>query len=547
MPDQHSAEPRAGTEPRLVTVALGDVKPNPYRDLPHYELDEPKIRALMASIGSTGFWANVIGRVNSAGAVEIAYGHHRVEAARRVLGSDHRHTFPVYPISDAVMIRMMADENSDAWSNQVRHGNLVVGVARDYLDNLFDQYETLDNLSRVPEFWNTAELFGNEGAYQQVRRDGVGETIIARFLGGTFAKGQDVENALAHLPLSPKQRAAKQREEAEARLRAAEIKAEKERQRIERDAEEQIARAAAEHARAEREAAEAERKRLAEETRRTNAWLKKMRDNEARAQAAADAAASKRIEADRKAAEQAQKLAEEAEARAEARRKEAEEAEARLLAEQEAEAKARKQRQEEIRAEIERLEKKEAQITARLAQDGLYDVRAGELFARPMHARAFREVVTSERAVAAGIRVEDQYRLAQEIIARYTARDHDRSGNHVGPDDALTARTIKQHIMRLVLEAEGIAWNYKERREKLETTFVRLNKGLLDAASFMCQIIDHFNALEIDTVSGLPVAVFANNLDVFDSARAQLAQALKGRAAKQPAAPLTLIPSRKEP
>jgi hypothetical protein len=89
-----------------------------------------------------------------------------------VLGLDHRHTFPVYPISDAVMIRMMADENSDAWSNQVRHGNLVVSVARDYLDNLFDQHETLDNLSQVAEFSNVAGLFQTNSQYQQVRHDG---------------------------------------------------------------------------------------------------------------------------------------------------------------------------------------------------------------------------------------------------------------------------------------------------------------------------------------------------------------------------------------
>jgi hypothetical protein len=87
-------------------------------------------------------------------------------------------------------------------------------VARDFLDNLFDQYETLDNLSRVAEFANTASLFGNEGAYQQIRRDGVGRTVIEQFLGGTFATGQDVQNALARLPLSDKQRATKEREDA---------------------------------------------------------------------------------------------------------------------------------------------------------------------------------------------------------------------------------------------------------------------------------------------------------------------------------------------
>jgi chemotaxis protein histidine kinase CheA len=535
MPDDDS------NQPRLITVALKDVKPNPFRDLPNYKLNDDKVEALMASINSTGFWANVIGRLNPAGEFEIAYGHHRVEAARRVLGPDHTHTFPAYPLSDTVMIRMMADENSDAWSNQVGHTNLVVGVARDFLDKLLDKYETLEQLKGGGEFASVAALFQTNSQYEQIRRDGVGRSLIQAFLSGTYADGHRVRDALEHLPLSPKQRAAKEREDADARSRAAEIKAEEERQRVEREAEEQIARAAAEHAKAERQAAEAERKRLAEETKRTNAWLKKMRDNEVKAKAAADAAASKRVEADRKAAEVAQKLAEEAEARAEAKRKEAEEAEARLMAQHDAEAKARQQRLEEIQAEIERLEKKEAQITARLAQDGLYDIRAGELFGKPAHAKAFREVVTSDRAVKAGIRVEAQYMLAQEILRAYKPRIND--GSHgILADDALTARTIKQHIMRLVMEAEGIAWKQKERRDKLETTFEKLNKSLNASLAAMTHILGHLKELGVDALHGMPVSEMYSALKLLDHTRKRLDEAIRGRSPSTKPAP-TLIPA----
>ena len=71
---------------KLHVVKIKDVKPNPFRNLDSYPLNRQKIRELRKSIRKTGFWANVVARINARGDVEIAYGHHRIKAAQRELG-----------------------------------------------------------------------------------------------------------------------------------------------------------------------------------------------------------------------------------------------------------------------------------------------------------------------------------------------------------------------------------------------------------------------------------------------------------------------------
>ena len=68
-----------------MTVKVKDVSPNPYRNIEHYPLNKDKIIALTQSIEKTGFWDNLVAReVN--GKIEIAYGHHRIEAIKTCRG-----------------------------------------------------------------------------------------------------------------------------------------------------------------------------------------------------------------------------------------------------------------------------------------------------------------------------------------------------------------------------------------------------------------------------------------------------------------------------
>lgn len=116
-------------------VALGDVLPNPYRQTTQYAIDEDKITALIQSYDNSGFWdGSIQGRPSpdERGKIEIAFGHHRVEAARRK---------PIDPIgivvadrSNADMLRMMADENRDEFKHDAWIGTETIAAVIEAFD-----------------------------------------------------------------------------------------------------------------------------------------------------------------------------------------------------------------------------------------------------------------------------------------------------------------------------------------------------------------------------------------------------------------------------
>lgn len=93
------------------TFRIGDVRANPFRDIEHYPLQPAKIKALRASINNTDFWPTVVARLHSDGYPEIAFGHHRLAAAREEFGEDGRIPLNIKQLSDERMLKMMADEN----------------------------------------------------------------------------------------------------------------------------------------------------------------------------------------------------------------------------------------------------------------------------------------------------------------------------------------------------------------------------------------------------------------------------------------------------
>lgn len=62
-------------------VLLSIIKDNPHRDKKRNPIDADKVKSLVESIGTTGFWKGIYGRTVGE-FVEIAFGHNRVDAAR---------------------------------------------------------------------------------------------------------------------------------------------------------------------------------------------------------------------------------------------------------------------------------------------------------------------------------------------------------------------------------------------------------------------------------------------------------------------------------
>ncbi|MCH7875595.1 MAG: ParB-like nuclease domain-containing protein, partial [Gemmatimonadetes bacterium] len=95
---------------------IDQIRPNPFRAIDSYPLDERKVEALRKSIRATSFWDNLVGRVNEEdGKPELAYGHHRLEALRQELGEASRILITIKDLSDAQMLKIMLWENMEQW------------------------------------------------------------------------------------------------------------------------------------------------------------------------------------------------------------------------------------------------------------------------------------------------------------------------------------------------------------------------------------------------------------------------------------------------
>jgi len=117
-------------------VKVKDVKANPYRNINHYPLNKEKIMALTRSIEKTGFWDNLVGRKIN-GEIQMAYGHHRVEALRlaKGYGYDFEFELPIRDISDAMMIQIMANENMSEWGHDIKVIDETVKVTKEFLES----------------------------------------------------------------------------------------------------------------------------------------------------------------------------------------------------------------------------------------------------------------------------------------------------------------------------------------------------------------------------------------------------------------------------
>lgn len=114
-------------------VKIEDLKPNPYRDISNYPINEEKVATLVASMEQTGFWDNILAR-NFNGEIQIAYGHHRLMALKKVMSPSAEVEIPVKELDDATMLRIMANENMEQWQAGPGVIDETVRVAKKYLE-----------------------------------------------------------------------------------------------------------------------------------------------------------------------------------------------------------------------------------------------------------------------------------------------------------------------------------------------------------------------------------------------------------------------------
>lgn len=94
----------------MPSIPLQDIHPNPFRDFELHPIDPVQVEKLKASIEADGFWASVVARPAATGGYELAFGHHRIEAARAAGMAEA--PIEIRDLSDWQMVRMLTAENA---------------------------------------------------------------------------------------------------------------------------------------------------------------------------------------------------------------------------------------------------------------------------------------------------------------------------------------------------------------------------------------------------------------------------------------------------
>jgi len=94
-------------------IKLKQINKNPFRDLKKYPLDTDKIKKLEKSIQETDFWDNLLAR-SIDNEIQLAYGHHRLQALKNIYGDSFEIDINVKNIDDETMFKIMVNEN-DSW------------------------------------------------------------------------------------------------------------------------------------------------------------------------------------------------------------------------------------------------------------------------------------------------------------------------------------------------------------------------------------------------------------------------------------------------
>jgi len=176
-----------------MNVKVDQIKSNPYRKIEKYPISRDKVEALKNSISETSFWDNILAR-KSNGGVEIAYGHHRLIALKE-LGIEEV-DIPVRDLSDAHMIKIMANENMDDWKTATSVVNETIWTTKEFIEKEVAKYETWEEAEKVNTFIN---LFENKAQFGQAKgKQGIGQTTILKFLGGNWKQWM-IQEALSTL------------------------------------------------------------------------------------------------------------------------------------------------------------------------------------------------------------------------------------------------------------------------------------------------------------------------------------------------------------
>ena len=184
----------------MVTVALSAIGSNPFRNEASYVYDQEKIAALKESISDTSFWENLLARKTKAGDIELAYGHHRLQALLQLVEDgleDYAeiriNVRPETQLTNERMLKIFAQENKDDWGENPQNLCMTVLQLQAHLEGLLSASKTKDDFFK--KVGDSGDLKMDDRSFTRAKNQGVGASLIASFLGSTWSR-QTIHDAL---------------------------------------------------------------------------------------------------------------------------------------------------------------------------------------------------------------------------------------------------------------------------------------------------------------------------------------------------------------
>ena len=182
------------------SVELKSIEDNPFREKSAYVYDEGKIDELAESMADTSYWENMLARKTKAGVIQLAYGHHRLQALKKLVGegmSQYQaiklNVRPERELTDERMLKIFVQENKDTWGEIPQNLCMSVLQLQAHLTGILDASKDKDEfLKRVGDI---GALKLDDRSFTRAKNTGVGATMISQFLGDTWSR-QTISDAL---------------------------------------------------------------------------------------------------------------------------------------------------------------------------------------------------------------------------------------------------------------------------------------------------------------------------------------------------------------
>jgi hypothetical protein len=182
----------------IMEILIGKIKSNPFRDIEKYPLNRDKVEALKQSIEETGLWKNAFCvrciKEDKKDKYELVFGHHTLQAAKE-LGFKKIEVIVEDNISDEMMIKRMANENMEIWGPVTSTILETIGAVKEYIENELNKCESWELLNKFIKQLFKDDDYSGKGRFEQLKKDGIGQTIILNFLGKPWKRWQ-VQDAL---------------------------------------------------------------------------------------------------------------------------------------------------------------------------------------------------------------------------------------------------------------------------------------------------------------------------------------------------------------